>query len=116
MAVDQTAEIDAEKAGDIKEVYLLVMEKRYNSEGELGISFIYEYDINGYLVKESEVYDSGDVSWWLEYENDEEGRRIKETRYDENGAGIFREYEYDEHGNMSRKLEFEKDGSAVGNG
>lgn len=111
-AAAEKSESTSEKADDAKSKYLLTKEQYYDNGENIGLSYTYEYDDNGYLTKRTELYASGAVSYWLEYENDAEGRELKETLYDNDGMHIYRELEYDEAGNMIRKSEFEEDGTA----
>ena len=103
--------IMAESSDNANGVYLLKKEQNYDSKGRRTLFYTYEYDRNGYLTKKTERHSDTSVSYWLEYENDAKGNKVKETRCDEKGAGIYRLFEYDENGNMIRETEYKKDGT-----
>lgn len=72
----------------------------------------YEYDANGYRIKEVQrLPEIGyNISCWYEYEYDANGNMIKETHSNSDGS-IISEYEYDANGNVVKETYFNSDGS-----
>ena len=73
----------------------LIQSKHYNPDGEIDYTIVYEYESNG--NRKSSWYDSsGELSMSGIVEYDEQGRVLKDSRYDaENELIYYYRYEYD---------------------
>lgn len=74
-----------------------------------------EYDANGNRVKLTFYNDDGSVWRYSIYENDANGNCIKETEYDgDNGSvSVYYIYENDANGNCIKKTYYRSDGSVI---
>ena len=72
----------------------------------------YEYDKNGYKIKQVRTYNSGTVSTHIEWRYDDNGNLLEENKIiDFGGYPSHSGYEYDEHGNVISKTTVEKSSS-----
>lgn len=88
---------------EVPDGYVLVFrqtaEYRISDEGRQ-LCREYEYDENGRKTKDK-TYFEGELSYFLVYVYDAQGREIKETRYDADGSGVWvNEKVYDEEGRL----------------
>lgn len=79
------------------------------------ISYTYEYDDSGNMVKKTEVLDDGNVRTWWEYSYDAADNMIGEILYQyQDGLPSqqeLKEYEYDDDGNLVKYVYYGRDGS-----
>ena len=61
----------------------------------------YSYDENGYLIAES--YQTEGYSYTIEYENDEDGKKLASIQSDDNNIVYKTECEYDSDGRLNRE-------------
>ncbi|MCL2814498.1 MAG: hypothetical protein FWD23_07850 [Oscillospiraceae bacterium] len=60
----------------------------------------------------NEIKNMDNITFWFEYECDENGNTIKETDYGADGSIFYRnENEYDKNGNMIKQNIYNADGS-----
>lgn len=86
----------------------LVKKSSYDAYGGLQGNTEYEYNTDGFLIKETSVYDGEKT----EYEYDKQGKITLEVYYNEDGSLDSREeYKYDEFGNEILYTHYEADGS-----
>ena len=86
----------------------LLKTKTYDDNDHLLGYTKYEYDTDGFLAKETSVYEEEKT----EYEYDKQGKITLEVYYNEDGSLDSREeYKYDEFGNEILYTRFEADGS-----
>jgi len=71
----------------------------------------YEYNSKNLLVKES-VYQYGELSYWYEYEYDDNGNLLLENAYDADGEAFYwHKYEYDDKNHMTMEISYGADGT-----
>ena len=81
----------------------------YSNTGDITYWYEYEYDSMGHKIKAT---GTGKVYFCREYEYDSMGHLIKETDFDDTGKVYFcREYEYDSSGNIVQEEKYD----AMGN-
>ena len=82
--------------------------KSYNADGKLvkhvtpSYTYLYDYDTNGALIKETWTYSNGSVSKYINYTNDAQGRPVMGLETDKNLA--FKQkyiYDYNEDGTVA---------------
>jgi hypothetical protein len=90
--------------GNIKNYYTIsynennqkIYETYYTATGEIAEKYIYDYDSNGNIIKQT-----GEITkTCYKYENDKNGNVVKRECYDESGEMLYSEsikYEYDEN-------------------
>lgn len=72
----------------------------------------YEYDKNGYKIKQVRTYNTGEVSTHVEWRYDERGNLLEENIIiDFGGYPHHLGYEYDEHNNLIRQFYYNEDGT-----
>ena len=72
----------------------------------------YEYDKNGYMIKQVRTYNSGTVSTHIEWRYDDNGNLLEENKIiDFGGYPGHSGYEYDEHNNLIRQFYYNEDGT-----
>ncbi len=82
----------------------------YKADGSVGVHATYEYDQNGYKIKE-ETYNDKNIHFWAEYQNDTKGNPALITTYNSVGEVMSSNvYEYDANGNQTLAIHIEPNG------
>lgn len=105
-------------AGDygFKDVTSVNESKTYNYQGQLtkhvttSYTYLYSYDLNGYLTKETWTYTSnGGISMYISYTNDGDGRPVERLETDKNSTFKQRmTFEYNADGTLAQRNTYKR--------